>query len=353
MSRRTTLHGPDVPAVNGEPLTSAEQVRGLLFGLWMVVGLFLDGWAHDDGRPESFFTPWHAVLYSGFAATALAALFVVRRRWDRNDPVRAAVPPGHGLTLLGLAGFALAAVGDLLWHEGFGIEVGVEALLSPTHLLLFASGLLVLSAPVRSRWATPGDDNVRLGPFLPVVANVALLIGVMGFFLAYLSPFVNDAAAQAFDPSRVPHQHPSTDAEELQQLLALASVLVTTLLLALPTYAVLRRWRTPPGSMTVLLGLATFLLVGLDQFGEWYVVLAGLAAGAVIDVLCPRFGITVAVSAGIIVFWAGYVAVHALVGDRVGWSAELIGGAIVLSGLLAVGVGLDPTRSRVDYDTLS
>lgn len=319
----------------------------------MVVGLFLDGWAHDDGRPESFFTPWHAVLYSGFAATGLAALLVVRRRRSRSEPLRAAVPSGHGLTLLGLAGFGVAAIGDLLWHEAFGIEVGVEALLSPTHLLLFASGLLVLSAPLRSLWTAPGEDVERLGPFLPVVANAALLVGVTGFFLAYLSPFVNDAAAQAFDPSRVPHRHPSTDAEELQQLLGLASVLVTTLLLALPTYAVLRRWRTPPGSMTVLLGLATFLLVGLDQFGEWYVVLAGLMAGAVIDALCPRIGATVAVSAGIVVFWAGYFAVHALVGEQVGWSAELIGGTIVLGGLLAAAVGLDPTRSRVDYDRLS
>ncbi len=339
------------PAVPGEPLTSAEQVRGLLFGVWMVVGLFLDGWAHDDGRPESFFTPWHAVLYSGFVATALAALLVVGRRWDRGAPLRTAVPPGHGLTLLGLAGFGIAAVGDLLWHEGFGIEVGVEALLSPSHLLLFASGLLVLSAPVRSRWTTPGDADERLLPFLPVVANVSLLIGVAGFFLAYLSPFVNDAAAQAFDPSRVPHQHPSTDVGELQQLLGLASVLVTTLLLALPTYAVLRRWRTPPGSITVLFGLATFLLVGLDQFGEWYVVLAGLMAGAVIDALGPRIGAAVGVSAGIVVFWAGYFVVHALVGERVGWSADLVGGVIVLSGLLAAGVGL--VASRVDYDTLS
>lgn len=335
------------------PITVGEQWRGVLLGLWMVAGLFLDGWAHDDGQPESFFTPWHAVLYSGFAATAVAGLLVVRRRWSRGQPLRGAIPPGHGLTLLGLAGFAVAAGGDLVWHEGFGIEVGVEALLSPTHLLLFASGLLVLSAPVRSRWATPGDDDERLGSFLPVVANVALLIGVMGFFLAYLSPFVNDAAAQAFDPSRVPHRHPSTDAEELQQLLGLASVFVTTLLLALPMYAVLRRWRTPPGSMTVLFGLATFFLVGLDQFGEWYVVLAGLAAGAVIDALRASAGTTVAVAVGTIVFWAGYFSIHALVGERVGWSAELIGGVVVLSGLVAAAVGLDAGRSRVDYDGVS
>ena len=38
----------------------------------------------------------------------------------------------------------LAGVLDLAWHELFGFEVDVESLLSPTHLLLRAAGLLML-----------------------------------------------------------------------------------------------------------------------------------------------------------------------------------------------------------------
>jgi len=38
-----------------------------------VGGLFLDGWAHTHGRvDQSFFTPWHAVFYAGYAMTASA-----------------------------------------------------------------------------------------------------------------------------------------------------------------------------------------------------------------------------------------------------------------------------------------
>ena len=58
------------------PLDRRDQTLAALFGLWMIVGLFLDGWAHDNQKPESFFTPWHGVLYSGFTA---AALFAVHR----------------------------------------------------------------------------------------------------------------------------------------------------------------------------------------------------------------------------------------------------------------------------------
>src|SRR3546814_9388797 len=59
-------------------LTTPERLASVAFGLWMVVGLFLDGWAHDNAKPESFFTPWHGVLYSGFAASAAAAVLVAR-----------------------------------------------------------------------------------------------------------------------------------------------------------------------------------------------------------------------------------------------------------------------------------
>ncbi len=38
---------------------------------WLMGGLYLDGWAHNHvPELETFFTPWHAVLYSGFFAVA-------------------------------------------------------------------------------------------------------------------------------------------------------------------------------------------------------------------------------------------------------------------------------------------
>src|SRR5215467_14227459 len=38
---------------------------------WGIGGLFLDGWAHTNvPQLETFFTPWHAVLYSGYLAVA-------------------------------------------------------------------------------------------------------------------------------------------------------------------------------------------------------------------------------------------------------------------------------------------
>ena len=41
-----------------------------LLGLWLLLTVFLDGWAHINlPSLETFFTPWHAALYLGMLAT--------------------------------------------------------------------------------------------------------------------------------------------------------------------------------------------------------------------------------------------------------------------------------------------
>src|SRR5262249_39245061 len=75
-----------------------------------VGGLFLDGWAHTHGRvDQSFFTPWHAVFYSGYAAVAAALAGAVLARRARGHRWRHAAPAGYGLSLVG--GLVFAAAG--------------------------------------------------------------------------------------------------------------------------------------------------------------------------------------------------------------------------------------------------
>ncbi len=73
---------------------------------WVVVvlsamfvgGLFIDGWAHTHGRvDQSFFTPWHAVFYAGYAAVASALVATLLRNRARGYPWRRALPGGYGL----------------------------------------------------------------------------------------------------------------------------------------------------------------------------------------------------------------------------------------------------------------
>jgi len=49
-----------------------------IFICWFLGGLFLDAWAHNHGLVDkTFFTPWHAVLYSGYAACAFVLVATV------------------------------------------------------------------------------------------------------------------------------------------------------------------------------------------------------------------------------------------------------------------------------------
>ena len=305
----------------------------------MIVGLFLDGWAHDDNRAESFFTPWHAVLYSGFgAAVAVAASVVVRRRVGRSW--RSAIPDGHMPSLLALPVFAAAAAGDLVWHESFGIEVGVEALLSPTHLILLGSGLVLLSAPVRDLRA--GERSAAsLRDDLPIVLDLALLAAVSGFFLVFLSPTVNDVGEVAFTrlPS-TPHDHPATAPAELLQLLGVGSVILISLLVAIPLHVLWSRRPVAPGATTLLVTLVGFSQAALDQFEDPWIVAAAFVSGVVTEQVLSRRAAWLAAAAGALALWVTYFASLQLDGDRLRWTAELWVGTALVAAMAVAGAGV-------------
>ena len=52
----------------------------VILASWLTLGGFVDGFAHRNlDTPETFFTPWHAVLYSGFLAVAFWLAWLVIR----------------------------------------------------------------------------------------------------------------------------------------------------------------------------------------------------------------------------------------------------------------------------------
>ena len=59
----------------------------VLLSAWLIVGLFLDAWAHGQNLTETFFTPWHAVLYTGFFASVVWTLTLVARHGRGRRPL--------------------------------------------------------------------------------------------------------------------------------------------------------------------------------------------------------------------------------------------------------------------------
>jgi hypothetical protein len=146
------------------PTTTAENLITLLGGVWLTAGLFVDGYAHAniiDTETEDFFTPWHGIFYSGFTFSAAWIAYLMYRRRG-PDGLRTWIPAGYGWAVVGIGAFAVGGVGDLVWHSAYGVENGIDALLSPTHLLLLYGLIVVLAAPLQAVVRT-GDRFGRRG----------------------------------------------------------------------------------------------------------------------------------------------------------------------------------------------
>jgi hypothetical protein len=316
-------------------LSAGEDLATVAFGTWLIVGLFLDGWAHNHQRPESFFTPWHAVLYSGFLATAAWI-------WSRCER-HGGVPVGYGLGVVGVVLFAVGGVADMVWHVIFGVEVNLEALLSPTHLVLFASGLLILSSPLRAAWSDPASGSSA--GFAPALLSTTLVTAVVSFFLMEFSPFLTDAATA--NPYRLVRAGFGSYLSREVELEGFASILLTTLVLLAPTLLLLRRWRVPAGSFTILFSTAAFLTSALHGFQMGETVLAAVVGGAAADLLAQalqpsRPPATVLRVVGFVVplaMWLTYFAVLAVF-DSVGWTVEFWAGITVMSALAGLGLAV-------------
>lgn len=183
------------PAPPNPPSHAAfEWLMGVL-AIALISGLNLDIWAHAHGRvDQSFFTPWHAVLYGSMALNGIVLGIVAARNvLYHRYPLRRSLPAGYGLSLIGVIVFAIGGGLDLLWHTLFGIEEDIQALLSPTHLLLAVSAALILTGPIRSAairlrreqrpsWATHG----------PLVLSIAATLTLLGFFTQYAHPLYSE-----------------------------------------------------------------------------------------------------------------------------------------------------------------
>ena len=327
-------------------LTPRAELVTTLLGSWLMIGLFVDGWAHNN-RPEleTFFTPWHALFYSGFLATAGWILWQTERRRSAGTSLRQAAPVGYGLALVGIVLFAAGGVGDLLWHEVFGIEQNIDALFSPTHIVLFAGVALILSAPLRAAWtADPPATPASYRDFLPVTLSLALVATLCAFMFMYLGVFsyaVNvptSANASTLRDGGVGFFWDSS---------VIASFLVTTALTVVPVLLAHRRWRPPFGLALTVFGLLAVLSGAIDEFALPERIPAALLAGLAVDLLAAvlrpspaeprRFWLFGAVAPALL--WSVVLAVLALT-EGIGWPVEMWTGIVVWAGLLGLGIAL-------------
>jgi len=152
--------------------------------LWFFIGAWIDSSAHtyllDD--IETFFTPWHAVLYSGYAFSVLVALYVKNKIKDYKFDVG----------VLGAVVFGIGGASDAVWHTLLGIETGVEPLVSPSHLMLFLGAFLMLDYVFTARPSTDKLDTAS-------VVAVSTIYGLIMFITQFLHPYLQYGVFFSYD----------------------------------------------------------------------------------------------------------------------------------------------------------
>ncbi len=263
----------------------------VIVSVWWLGGLFVDGWAHSNiPQLETFFTPWHAVFYSGYLAVAITLIvkglqnlrqsaisangsapslvILVRdslpgKRWMK------AIPNGYELSVLGLVIFGISGIGDLTWHVIFGIERSTEALLSPTHLGLALGIGLALSGPLRAAWRRAAGAATwrQLGP---AILSLTFTFSLLTFFTSYASSLIRPWAlvAQGSSPTN-----------------GITDILLNTALMMSFVLLAQRRWRLPFGTFTFMLGLNGMLMVVFSPYAWVFSVPTALLGGLAADIV--------------------------------------------------------------------
>ena len=302
-------------------------------GAWLIGGLYLDGWAHIHVPAlETFFTPWHAVLYSGYLAVAAALVVTFWRSRRRGAARSTALPAGYRASLVGAFVFFFGGIADMLWHVVFGIEDGVEGLISPSHLALAYGGALMVTGPLRAGLHRGAGATETWLARMPMAVSLTLFVSLLTFFTEYASPY--GATWVAKTPGGMIFLH---------QSVGLAGFLVQPVVLMGPVLYVLRQRALPVGSLTLLLAANVALMAIIhDKFldtGPGPLIGAALLAGLIGDGLLawlrpspdrPRAFRAVAFAVPAVQYLLYFAAV--LGWARLTWSVHLWTGAIVIAG---------------------
>jgi hypothetical protein len=299
-----------------------------LFALWMTLGSYMDAWAHTHviETLEGFFTPWHGFLYSGFA---LSGIWIARHK-DL---------PGYNIGFVGVIGFALGGAADLVWHTLYGIENDTVALISPPHIWLMVSHILIVSTPLIAMWRSGAARDITWREFLPAGLSAMGIVAAVSFMFMYETPFndwlpSSEFATGEFGPATL---------YRIAQKGGVAVFLWSAVIYTLPLLALLLRWRPPFGAATLMLGVPAVAVAIVDPLilGEPVLALSGIAMGITADLLIrstdpsparPRAFVTFGAVVPAVLALASLLLVGAVWG--MGWPATLTGGSVVLSALV-------------------
>jgi hypothetical protein len=322
----------------------------------VTLGLAIDTRSHRESADlDTFFTRAHALGYAAGTGCAVLLLLVVRRRQSAGARGFRAIPLGFESAVAGIGVYVAGGVGDLIWHEAYGIEQELKILFSPTHLLLMAAMLMLAFGPIRGAWMTAEHDQqstvTGMIRFWPVALAAGSLVSVLNIFLQYSSPF--ETSVFTVEIPALFSQFGS-----FLQIAATLGIYVHTVIFFGVALVLLRRWQLPIGAITLMLGIPA---ISMFVYFDWSFTrqIAALLIGAVlVDGLLAVLGAVRSVrlryrffgALAPVLFWTTYLLVTRN-GAAITWSTEQWTGTIAWSGLLGLGLTVLLLPPRLTHRT--
>ena len=297
--------------------TLKEDAITAFLASYTLVALFWDGLRHNNlTGVDEFWSPPHIAMYIGLTGLGVwIAIVLLRYQKGLEELDWAAVPRGYRLAFAALPLAAIAGPLDFIWHEAYGFENQIDSTFSPPHQGLFYAGAMLAAIPAASawqrRWTAP-----PLRCFLPTVFSVTSVIAAMLFVVHQMLPFYGGAgvvATQAFQDDiagRAEAFAPGADTVHTEGLAralthygddafpyyffsvhaAVAGILLFTIAFMGAILLMRRRWRIPPGSLTIMGTFLALLWPMLSEYREAELIPALVLAGVIGDVLLARLG---------------------------------------------------------------
>jgi hypothetical protein len=296
----------------------------------MFAGAMLDAWSHVHvPLLDAVFNPWHWPVYGSFAALMMALGLPAMGRFVRGRAMRTVVPRSYRLTIAGGVVFFVSGQLDLFWHAGFGIEVGVEALLSPTHLGLAVGAGLLWALPLRLAWGRWGRTSTQC--VWVAIAAASLLIGLVLFSIHYVNLLVDAWPLYKFNEQDLRSWYVPT--------VGFAALIIQTVVVVGGVLMLLRRWPDlPTGGLALVVVLSSSGLVFLHDMPQLIVVPAfsGVAAEVLRRLFRPFEGKPMNVVAFAAAVPAAQTVVYLVTLQVIGtiaWSVHLVAGMVAVAAL--------------------
>jgi hypothetical protein len=313
-------------------VTDGELAVLIVCTLVTTIGLAGDIARHlmNPGDLEGdFLSGWHLVLYGGVASVGA---WIAWGAFRRGPSFVGSVPT----TTIGFLTLTVGGAFDAVWHEVYGTEKAVEALVSPPHLVVFAGLVLLLTSPLVLLWPRPVDRLGLVASIAAVVSVVSALL-VASLFTGFLSPMAGGLSLQAGYVEPLVGESLS----EYDQVRGLGVVVWTAALVVAGFTPLLARFGVTRGLLG--LGVATLGLPPVVLSGESSlpVLVSFVAAGIAMEVAValwarPTLGrvaapVTGALVAGVL--WAA--SFWALEADgRMWWTPALRWGSVMIAAMI-------------------